>query len=292
MNTWKPGASCLLILRVDAVFVVAGVHAKAIRDALATGKVKLIGLGEPLALGSEVDGFRLSYPFIRPHVIPVGTYETENNSMHNLPPRPISTLAVTSVLICTEDFDERAAYQITRSIFHHRAFLIKQHSVAGQIHEPELPTNLSFPLHPGAEQFYRRHEPNFFVKYAEVIALLMSVVMAAWGSILAIRKWLLLKKKDRIDEYYVKIDRVLDRLHGKASYSTEHLLEFERELSALRKTAVQDLVRERLTAGESFRIFQTLLANSEAEVRRQLDFNLASKKTPPKQEKSVPGEDA
>lgn len=265
------GCSKLLNEEVDAVFVVAGVHAPAIRDVMASGRVRLIGIGEYEGEAGEIHGFQLHYPDIEPYTLPIGTYPSSDYSQLGRPRDPIRTVSVPSVLVCSAEVDEVVVNQITRSIFENRTPLAQKYPIMGQISEPVSATSLAYPLHQGAEAYFRRDEPSFLVNYAEVMAFLLSVVISLWGAVLAFRNWLTLRKKDRIDEYYVRIDELLSRLHGEESIPVSELHAMEQELSLLRQRAVQELVAERLIANESFRIFQTLLSNSQAEVRRQLE---------------------
>ena len=260
----------LLAGEVDAVCVVAGVRAEAIRRTMAGGKVRLMGIGKPGQAGSEVEGLRLHYPNLTPYVIPINTYPSDDQEAGR-PLKPVQTLAVPSLLVCRADLPDRVVNQVTRSIFENRAQLIQQHPAAGRIRAPSVDELFSYPLHPGADDYYRRHEPSFVVQYAEVIALLISIAFAIWGVMMAVRRWMLVKEKDRIDEYYVHIDEILTKLQDGSELSLEELQALENDLAGLRHKAVQLLVAEKLQANESFSIFQTLLASSQAAVRRRID---------------------
>ena len=78
--------------------------------------------------------------------------------------------------------------QIARSIFENRASLIRAHPAAGRIHESFEPSEFSYPLHPGADAYYRRHEPSFLVENADFVALILSLVVTAWAMILTVGK--------------------------------------------------------------------------------------------------------
>jgi TRAP transporter TAXI family solute receptor len=270
----------LLAGEVDAVCVVAGVRAEGIRRTMAGGKVRLMGIGKAGQAGSEVEGLRLHYPNLTPYVIPINTYpsggEKPGQSQDGRPLEPVQTLAVPSLLVCRADLPDRVVNQITRAIFDNRAQLISRHPAAGRLRAPSADDLFSYPLHPGADDYYRRHEPSFLVRYADVIALTMSLAFAVWGVMMAAGRWMVLKKKDRIDEYYVHIDEILTKLQDGPEPSLEELHAMEKDLAALRHKAVQQLVAEKLQANESFRIFQTLLASSQAAVRRRIDKCVAA----------------
>ncbi|MGB6223254.1 TAXI family TRAP transporter solute-binding subunit [Haloferula sp.] len=260
----------LLAGEVDAVFAVTGVRARAIRELMAGGKVRLLGIGDPGVPGSEVEGVRIHYPHLMPFVIPAGTYRSDDPERSGRPLEAVQTLALPSLLVCRSELPEHSVAQITRSIFENRVALVQRHPVAAGLREPhpEQLVGISYPLHSGADDFYHRNEPNFFVAYAEVMALILSVAIALLASGAAVRKWLLLRKKDRIDQYYVAIEKIISQLNSENSLS--QLQAFEEELSGLRAKAVKELVDERLQANESFRIFQVLLANTQSELRRRI----------------------
>lgn len=255
---------------LDAVFAVIGVHSEAIHTAMATGALRLIGLGEPGTFGGEVEGLRLHHPNITPYVIPANTYPSTSDTLAGRPFQAVQTITVPSLLVCRSDLPESVVNEITSSIFTNRAPLVSTHPAAAQIHEPADPTSLSYPLHPGADAYYHRHDPGFLVTYAEVIALVLSLAITLWGTVIAVRKWLGLKEKDRIDEYYTQIDEILTYLQENKILPVEELTSLDSKLSALRHKAVQQLVAEELQANESFRIFQVLLANSQSDVRLRI----------------------
>ena len=68
------------------------------------------------------------------------------------------------------------------------------------------------------------------------------------------RKWLLQKRKDRIDKYYQAIESIIGRLRE----NEECVDELEAELISLRKDALSELVKEKLAADESFVIYQNM----------------------------------
>ena len=224
---------------LDAVFAVVGVHSKAIQDAMATSRVRLIGIGQAGAVGGEVEGLRLHHPNINTYVIPANTYPSAFDSEIGRPHAPVQTLTVPSLLVCRSALSETIVNDITASIFSNRAPLILVHPAAAHIHEPEDPTSLSYPLHPGADAFYHRHDPSFLITYADIIALTISLTISLWGVLIAVRNWLGLRKKDRIDVYYTEIEEMLTYLQKNPDLAVEELNSLDSELSALRHKAVQ-----------------------------------------------------
>ena len=92
------------------------------------------------------------------------------------------------------------------------------------------------------------------MKYAEAMGFILSACILLWGLGSGVRKWLLQKRKDRIDKYYQAIEGIIGRLRE----NEECVDELEKELISLRKDALSELVREQLAADESFMIYQNM----------------------------------
>lgn len=116
------------------------------------------------------------------------------------------------------------------------------------------------------------------MRYAEVLGLLISVMIALYSLLRAGRKWVDQQQKDRIDAYYLQLNDFLNQMLEPQTES--ELLEIEKELQSLRSTALHQLARERLQSDESFRIFQTVLAEAGAQVRHKLQDIRAERISP------------
>ncbi|MDB4507840.1 hypothetical protein N9094_01405 [bacterium] len=100
--------------------------------------------------------------------------------------------------------------------------------------------------------------------YAEVMAFGLSLIVATIALLGAFRRWITVRKKDRIDRYYVRLNDWLADLQ--TNPASEKLDAMEKEVSALRHQAFQELVDDRLVANESFRIFQSLLSDCQRQI--------------------------
>ena len=275
------GLACEALLNgeMDAVFVVAGIYAPTLRDTLATGKVRLLGIGRPGEVGGEVEGLRLHDPNVVPFIIPRYTYHNNDSLTPGHPLNPIQTIAVRSLLVSHTDLPPHVAKTLTQSIFENRTALTRIHISASQIKEPEDLSGYSYPLHLGAEHYFRRHDPGFLERYAEVIALIISLIVTGIGTLLAINKWIDRKQKDRIDKFLHRLDELQEKLNNQELDATE-LVEMERTLTGMRHDALRGLVREKIQADHAFQIYQTLLANTLAEVRAKQQLLPAVETTP------------
>lgn len=262
-------ADSILAGKIDAMFIVAGLKAAICQKILASGKVKLIGLGEPGMVGSEAQGFCLDFPFLSPEVIPIYSYTMRGGDHPGEPEQPVATLSLRSLLVCRKNLSENIVKDITHAIFENRANLVRDHIIAFQISEEFDRSNLQFPLHAGARAYYEREKPFFLVTYAEPMGFILSLLIAVVGMLAGLKQWISMKKKNRIDRYYVDLDKLLNRMNSD-NIGRNELLEIEQKLSGMRHKAVNELINEKLMANESFLIFQQLLSDCQRQVHERL----------------------
>jgi TRAP transporter TAXI family solute receptor len=262
-------ADNILTGKIDAMFVVAGLKAPVCQKILASGKVKLIGFGVPDMAGSEVEGFCLDFPFLSPAVIPIYSYTMRGGDHPGEPEQPVATLSLRSLLVCRKNISEDVVKDITHAIFDNRATLVRDHIIAFQISEDFDRSNLQFPLHSGARAYYEREKPFFLVTYAEPMGFILSLLIAVAGMVAGLKQWISMRKKNRIDRYYVDLDKLLDRMNSD-SLGRNELLAIEQKLSGMRHKAVHELIHEKLMANESFLIFQQLLSDCQRQVHIKL----------------------
>ena len=250
--------------KLDAVILVTAMHAPQVVNAIKTCEVKHLSLGDPNKTHNPTDGISQANTALNPAIIPIHTYGRAHKNNTALPISPICTLSVPSVLICHRDANEDLIQLVTKSIFQHRHFLTQYNIDAVNLEEPKSIHSLQF--HSGAERYYLREDPSFLVVYAEVIAMILSVIIAFFGAFSALSKLISVRNKNRIDTYYVKVGESIKKLHD---HKVDDLDAEEEKLYTLRQQAFSELVDERLSPDESFRIFQDLLEQAFDECHRQ-----------------------
>ncbi len=265
----KEACRLLTVGEIDAAIVVTGLGAPVIRDAVSRGGLRFMSLGDDPGPGGVMAGFQAAYPFVRPVLIPRHAYPAENEGTWAAPQKPIVSAAVRSLLVCRADLPERVAERVVRSLFTDRGQLVQTHPAAAQIREPRPDESFGFPVHPGAEAYYRRGAPSFIERYAEVLALCISLLIGLFGGLTALRRWIERRKKDRIDVFYGDLDSVLERLR-QGELTRSELTDAVDEVRRLRHAAFQMLIAERLEADESFRIFQVMTSDCLYEIRERL----------------------
>jgi len=261
---------------VDVILMPMGLKSEAIAELANSPEinVRLLPIGRSIDEGSEIAGFLLDYPRAEPAWIPRYAYsapsvDVDPEKAHDgIPREAVAGIGVRSMLVARADLAGHHARSVTGALFQNQSALVEVHPAAAQISETFDRGMLQFPLHPGAEAYYRRNEPGFLVRYAEVLGLTLSLLIALIGIIATSSKWLNQRKKDRIDGYYLELDQHFGHLND-PEVSSEKLLEIEADLEAMRHRAIRLLAEERLLPNESFRIFQGLLAECQQELQER-----------------------
>lgn len=116
----------------------------------------------------------------------------------------INTVATDVLLVANKDLGENAGYLLARAFLENRAALIHEDVMYQSISEKFNPDNLLFPLHPGTTAYLQRDQPTFFERYAESLALALSVLAILYGTVQAVQNKLQRRKKERIDKYFLE----------------------------------------------------------------------------------------
>lgn len=247
---------------VDVVFLVTALNSKMICEAVRDGELRFLSLGE------SVKGLVTRFPFLTESSVPAMTYSCPPSSQGAMPELAVKTVGVPSLLVCRDDIPAEVVYEVTKELFSSRNKLSNLTPEAYQIAEITPTDLLPWSVHDGAQRYFRRREPGFLERYAEVMAFLMSLAAASWAIFGAISKWSSRKKKNRIDDYYLEVAAAFVRLE-EDDLSLESLAQERARLRKLRSGAFQDLAKEKLKADDSFEIFQNQVALCLDDVRRR-----------------------
>lgn len=257
---------------IDAAFFLSGVPSKLIDDMLQNQELMLAPIvGGETNLGDLSDhselyvkGFQTRYPFIKPFTIPIMSY-------HGRPAEPVPTLGVSAVLVSRADLSSGLVSDITKTIFENRVDLTNQISVFSGLNEEVATASVRFPVHEGAEYYYRRREPSFLTKNAEAMGFIVTLLVLG-GSLLATSNRILTRdRKNNIDTFYSQIDEIMAKLT--CVQTKEELFGLNDTLIEIDKLIRTDLINEKLKPDQAFIIFQNMYQNCEsalAEKRRQL----------------------
>ena len=245
---------------LDGTFILAGAGADIVGKAMRDEQVELVPIQMHEYSGQEAeaiarefaDGFRVHYPHIEPQTIPLMAYEGR-------PAAPVPTLSVQAVLVCHESVDAEIVERITRTLFSQRAVLSQQETAFAHLNEQGAQATLQFPLHTGADNYYRRREPGFLNENAESMGFLVTVALLIWSVLTWVQRWYVQRRKNRVDAYYKSIE-ALSRRVAEAT-CLQDLETLESELQQVGRQAGEELVEETLAADESYIIYQTMFGD-------------------------------
>lgn len=248
---------------LDAAFFLLGLGSAVIPEAWERGELALV----PIAMqprkdrsASDIaqvftDGLRVHYPNISAATIPMMAYAGR-------PAMPVPAVSVQAVLVCNEDLDSNIVEQITKIIFDQRAVLSQKNAAFSSLDETNAQEKLQFPLHEGAEHYYRRREPGFLAEHAESMGFILTAMLLSWSLIAWGQRWYAQRKKNRIDKYYQEINGVIARLN--TIMDIKDIDKLEIELNHIRQQASDELVDEKLAANDAFIIYQNMLNGCQA----------------------------
>lgn len=211
-------------------------------------------------LGSSVNGIGLKNTTLSEFIIPKRSYGL-------YPKEPVLTVCTKAVLICHKNLDEDITHRIIEDIITHKTLISNTNPIYDIISEDFDSHKLRFPLHLGVKIYLDRNKPGFLEKYAEVMALIVTILALLFGGVSSLRNWQKMKKKNRIDVYYQKVIDLDDKIVK--AVNEQELQSIEDELFTLRDHAFAQLIQERLIADESFNIFLRLLEGSIRRIKDQ-----------------------
>ena len=250
-------ASALEQGTLDAAFFVAGMRTPIVDQLLSRGDMGLLSLGDAGSLGSSLEGIRLDAPYFAVAAIPVHAYGL-------LPETPMGTIAVRALLVAREDLDEEVVHDLTASLFDHKTALANEQILLAHLTE-EFDRSLSpYPLHPGADRYFRRGEPTFVQRHTDEISLVLTLGAIFWSIVTAWRSARRSLRRGRIEEHMEIAQKVaLEARAAHGDVRREKIAELIRE----RDRAVLELTAERLDANEAFSILQQYLGAQIAELQ-------------------------
>jgi TRAP-type uncharacterized transport system substrate-binding protein len=215
-------------------------------------ELRLHGFGDPkdVGSGSVVDAAALLNPYLRPFVIPAGTYGDTN-------PEPVLTLAVDKYLVAREDLTPSVIYDLIEELLRLRPALAAMHpGVLGHLSDDFDITRSTFVLHEGTLDYLRREEPSIYERYSGIAEVVVTLLIGLISTTFAGVQILHRRRKNRIDRFYSAAIELRDSITHESSQSDRDAA--ITKVRDLQNDAFDQLVHEKLAADESFRIFITL----------------------------------
>lgn len=228
---------------LDAAFIVAGMRTPAVDHLLSRDDMRLLSLGEPGIVGSALEGIRIDAPYFAVTTVPERAYGRQ-------PEAPVGTIGVRALLVCRAGLEVDLVHEVTRSLFVHKVPLAQEQQLLSHLSET-FDLGLSpYPLHEGADRYYRRDEPPFFQRFADSISLALTVGALVWSALATLLAARRRTRQTRIEHFYEEA-RSLARAAREAATDEERAAAHA-GLTRARDRAMVELQAERLEANEGF----------------------------------------
>lgn len=237
---------------VEVIVIYAPVIPELEKPLTRCGDYRLYSLGEPdsVGTGSPVDAIPLFNPQLSPFVIPAGTYGP-------LTPGPVLTLAVDQLLVARKGVPDGVIYDLLREILRLRPSLANiQPGLFQRLTDRFDASGSTFVLHPGAQAYINRDEPDLYERYSGVAEVVVTLIIGLVSGTYAVFRILSIRRKNRIDEFCRQALDLRDEAAAMGSDTARS--NAVASLRVLQERAYAEMIDERLSADESFRIFITL----------------------------------
>ena len=135
MDSLKTGA-------IDAGMIAGSIPNSSIMDLMQTKNFSLVDVDKDKILAIAKEN-----PSMIPQVIPSGTYKGQT--------KDINSMGYDLMIFCRGDVPEQTVYDVTKAIYSHLSDLSMVDPTAKQITLQGTVSNLSIPLHPGAQKYFQ-----------------------------------------------------------------------------------------------------------------------------------------
>lgn len=213
---------------------------------------RLFSFGPPnsIGTGATIDSATLLNPYLKPFVIPVGTYGDST-------PEPVLTVAVDKMLVARRDLDNSVVYQLVSELLRLRpALAARRPGLFKDLSADFEPGRSTFVLHAGAQAYLERSEPTVYERYSGIAEVAVTAMIAIITAAIGVLRIYNVRRKNRIDTYYSEVIAIRKTISDDCGPNERQQL--VKKLRALQDKAFAELVDEKLAADESFRIFVTL----------------------------------
>jgi hypothetical protein len=170
----------------------------------------------------------------------------------------LNTFSIQTLLVGSSKLGEKAVFELSSYIYQNKLELMSYDIMYRAINESTDVSKLLYPLHSGTDAYFRREQPSFFERYAEVIALIFTISAISYGAFQALKNSIGRRRRERIDHYF------MDFLDIRSQELTK--VEKAKLLDDLLQRALVQKVSEKLDKTD-FHIFSRLLQQELANLR-------------------------
>ena len=232
----------------DVFFIFGGLLSADALQRLPEHRLWSLDSVQQLMHGSVAEALMLRYPNLRPFVLPAELYPT-------LGREAALTVAVSTLLVVAEGLEEDRAYALARLADRARPLISSVYPLAGLPHlRTPAETGAMLPLHEGARRFLDRNEPGLLERYAEVLALGFSLIIALGSASVAWERRRRQTRKDRLDRYY---HAVMDARPGEFSDAAT-VAAARMKIRAIQSEVLELVIAERIDADGALVAFLSL----------------------------------
>jgi TRAP-type uncharacterized transport system substrate-binding protein len=162
----------------------------------------------------------------------------------------VNTLATDVLLVGNRELGENACYLVASEIFQNKVDLIHKDVMYSLIREDFDKETLLFPIHKGTFSYLLRDQPTFFERYAESLALCISLIAVIYSGVQAVQSRIRRNQKERIDAYFLEFLEI----RANKMVSDEHA----KKLDLLFERALIQMTKEKLDRSD-FQILSRLI---------------------------------
>ncbi len=230
---------------VDAVFLLSPLRDPVVEALLASGEAELLSLGSPDEVGSALDGICANAPSFQRAVIPVLAYGTT-------PTRPVGTVKGTTYLLARNSLSDSLVARVTEAIFRDKVGLARIDASLSRMSEQFDRASVTYPVHVGADQYFRRDAPSYIERYSDPISLAMSLLAVLWSAMNALRSARQRARLHRLDDVHREC-AALEQRSRDARTRPDRRSVYE-DSDALRTRVFDQLVAGNFVADDAFRV--------------------------------------
>ncbi len=230
---------------IDAIFLLCTLRDPVVTSLLARGDCELLSLGLPGQVGSALDGICGGAPSLQPAVIPVFAYG-------QAPAQAVGTVRGTTYLLARDALSPTVVARVTELLFREKVALARVDPSLSHLSESFDRAISLYPVHVGAEQYYRRDAPTIIERYSDPISLGISLLAVLWSGLNAWRTARQRARLHQLDDVHRECGEL--EVRSRAVKTREERRAVYESADALRTHAFDRLVAGKFIADDAFRV--------------------------------------
>ena len=246
---------------VDALFIVASKRDPFLLSFFEEAGQR--GIGIRFVPVDQAQAMSLKRPFLVPSTIVRGSFDGSGP----LPATDIQTPTLQRLLVAHAGVPEDAVRELVRIMFENKLDLLVRMPLSSSIKGRDTGVRASLPFHSGAQAYFDRDEPSFIQENAEPLALIVTVSAMLLSALVALRRSMNSRAKNRADSYNERLLEISTR--ARQSDDPEGLQAMKDELADVLKTVVHALDTDQVTE-EGFQSFAFLWTSVKDEINDRL----------------------